>query len=343
MRRIALLTPTFHHYSGIDRVVEEQARRFTAQGDTVTVFCLDATIEVPEVEIRTFGMPRSLLLQRVYRLLFFLDFAKVSRMAEAIRGYDVAYAHFFPMTLVAQRAKRRSGIAYWSHNYGVPPASTFPTLIEKIYITLFRRLSNRSFRSADRIVSISRYLADVLKRETGKESEVEHVAIDRTAYHAGIDGTPVRTKHGIGNDPLVVYVGRVSPHKGVDLLIRAFQEARQSIPRAHLIIAGKPTFRGYLERLVREAGDNVTFAGVVPEDQLPQYYAAADVYATATLWEGFDMPLAEAQACGTMVVAFDVGPHKEIADERAQLVPERDIHAFARALCRALASRDTTI
>lgn len=340
MKRIALLTPTLYHYSGIDRVVEEQARRFSAQGDQVVVMCLDGSIEVPGVEVRRFGMPRSLFLQRIYRLLFFLDVAKISRMAYEASVFDVAYAHFYPMTIVAARVKKQYRRPFWAHNYGVPPAAAFSSFVEKAYITMFRWLSNGSYRSADRIVSISRYLADVLKRETGRDSEVEHVAIDRTAYHAGIDGTPVRTKYGIGTDSLVVYVGRVSPHKGVDLLIRAFQEARQSIPNARLIIAGKPTFKGYIERLEREAGDNVTFVGVVPEDRLPQYYAAADVYATATLWEGFDMPLAEAQACGTMVVAFDIGPHKEIVNERAQLVPERDIHAFARALCDALASRN---
>ncbi len=339
MRRIALLTPTFHHYSGIDRVVEEQARRYSANGDAVIVFCLDGTIEVPGVEVRKFGMPRSLLLQRIYRLLFFVDVVKIARMARAVRSYDIVYAHFYPMTIVAWYAKRRYGVAYWTHNYGVPPASTFSSVVEKVYITLFRWLSNRTVRSADRAVSISRYLADVLKRETGKDSEVELVAINHAAFHAGIDGTAVRAKYHIGDDPLVVYIGRISPHKGVDLLVRAFQEARKTIPRARLIIAGKPTFKAYNERLEREAGDNVSFIGFVPEDELPAWYAAADVYATGTLWEGFDMPLAEAQACGTMVVAFDIGPHKEIIDERGQLVPVYDVHAFAQALCRALESR----
>ncbi|MFH0829358.1 MAG: glycosyltransferase family 4 protein [Candidatus Kerfeldbacteria bacterium] len=339
MKRIVLLTPTLHHYSGIDRVVEEQAKRFAAQGDNVAVFCLDGSIVVPGVEVRKFGMPRSLFLQRVYRLLFFLDIVKVFRMARAVRTYEIVYAHFYPMTIVGWLAKRRYGIVYWTHNYGVPPTSTFPSVFEKVYITLFRWLSNMTIRPADRVVSISRYLADVLKQEIRKDSEVEHISINREAYHSGIDGTLVRKKYGIGADPLVVYIGRISPHKGVDLLIRAFQEARRGIPRARLLIAGKPTFRAYAERLEREAGDGVRFVGFVPEDQLPQYYAAADVYATATLWEGFDMPIAEAQACGTMVVAFDIGPHREIVDERAQLVPVKDVHAFARALEHALSSR----
>ncbi len=339
MKRIALLTPTLYHYSGIDRVVEEQARRFAASGDRVAIFCLDGSIEVPGVEVRKFGMPRSLFLQRVYRLLFFIDVVKIIRMARAVRTYQVAYVHFYPMTIVGWYAKRRYRVAYWVHNYGVPPVAIFSSVIEKIYIALFRWFSNMTVRSADRVVSISRYLADVMKQETGKDSQVEHVAINHAVYHHGIDGTPIRTKHGVGADPLVVYIGRISPHKGVGLLIRAFQEARIKIPRARLLIVGMPTFKAYAERLRRQAGQGVHFVGFIPEDQLPQYYAAADVYATATLWEGFDMPVAEAQACGTMVVAFDIGPHKEIVDARAQLVPARDIHAFARALCRALASQ----
>lgn len=342
MRRFALLTPTFFHYSGIDRVVEEQAQRFSMNGDYVVVFCLDGSIRVPRVDVRKFGMPQSLFLQRVYRLLFFFDIVKIIRMAQVVEDFDVVYAHFYPMTIVGWFAKRRYGSIYWVHNYGVPPVTAFPLIAEKIYISLFRWFSNITIRPADRVVSISRYLADVLKHEIGKDSEVEHVPINHKAYHTGIDGSWVRARYGIGADPLIVSIGRISPHKGVDLLIQAFHEARKEVPRAHLLIVGKPTFKSYFEHLMSEAGGGVHFVGFVPEEKLPEYYTAANVYATATLWEGFDMPIAEAQACGTMVVAFDIGPHKEIVDERAQLVPVRDIHAFARALCRALASRKKT-
>jgi 1,2-diacylglycerol 3-alpha-glucosyltransferase len=71
----------------------------------------------------------------------------------------------------------------------------------------------------------------------------------------------------------------------------------------------------------------VIFTGLVKDEDLPSYYALCDVYATCTLWEGYDMPLAEAQACGKRVVAFDIGPHKEILN-KGVLVGARDIEEF---------------
>ena len=68
------------------------------------------------------------------------------------------------------------------------------------------------------------------------------------------------------------------------------------------------------------------------DKELPYYYAACDVYATASLWEGFDMPLVEAQACGKPVVAFDIGPHKELINEKGILVQPKNIAQLSKAL-----------
>ncbi len=339
MRRIALLTPTFSQFSGIDRVVEGMAKRFTAAGDRVTVVCLDGTIEVTGVEVVKLGMPKSPLMERIYRLFFFFDVAKINRTARLLREYDIVYSHFYPMNLIAARAKKHYGRTYWYHNYGIPPRVSFSSFVEQAYIVMLRWLTNRTVRSADRVVSISRYLAEVLKKETGKDSEVEHVEIDRERYHQNIDQTKVRAQHGFGDDPVVLYVGRISPHKGVHLLVDAFKMLLASMPNAHLVIVGKPTFKNYIDHMKATAGDRVHFVGFVPDEELPYYYAAADVYATATLWEGYDMPIAEAQACGIPAVAFDVGPHKEIIDGRGALVPVGDVPALARALQQAIGKR----
>ncbi|GAF67333.1 unnamed protein product [marine sediment metagenome] len=79
--------------------------------------------------------------------------------------------------------------------------------------------------------------------------------------------------------------------------------------------------------------DSVIFTGDVPDEELPLYYAVCDIYATATLWEGFDLPVAEAQACGKPVVAFDIGPYKEIINKEGVLVYAGDVKQLAdRAL-----------
>jgi len=91
------------------------------------------------------------------------------------------------------------------------------------------------------------------------------------------------------------------------------------------------------------SNSSVVFAGYVPDDEIPAYYAACSVYATATLWEGFDLPLAEAQACGRPVVAFNLGPHPEVVIEgkTGYLTPPRDVNAMARAI-QSLLTDDIT-
>ena len=103
-------------------------------------------------------------------------------------------------------------------------------------------------------------------------------------------------------------------------------------PQARLIIVGKPTFSAYYEKLKNISSPEIIFAGAVSDKELPYYYAACDVYATASLWEGFDMPLVEAQACGKPVVAFDIGPHKELINEKGILVQPKNIAQLSKAL-----------
>jgi len=80
------------------------------------------------------------------------------------------------------------------------------------------------------------------------------------------------------------------PSKDMHLLIDAFHRIKAEIPRAKLIIVGKPAYPGYEKTLHRIADDAVIFAGEVSDEELPYYYAACDVYATATLWEAFKRP-----------------------------------------------------
>ena len=71
------------------------------------------------------------------------------------------------------------------------------------------------------------------------------------------------------------------------------------------------------------------------DKELPYYYAACDLYVTASLWEGFNLPVAEAQACGKRAVAFDVCSHPEVV-KNGILVKENDNEAFADAVISLL-------
>lgn len=338
--RIAVLTPTFFAYSGIDRVVEMQVAAL-ARKHSVTVFCLDGDIKVPRVRVVRLGMPRNQTLSRIYRLFLFLDVLKRRRATKMLIRFDRIHTHFYPMSVFAADAKRRNpSIELIEHDYGVATPSLFTSIHERVYLRLFTRFSYRYMRSADKVVSISHYLAGVLKRDAGISASVEHIAIDKTRFNAQADGGSVRRELGIGKAPMCLYVGRLSPHKGIHLLIQAYKRAKKSIPRLVLVIGGKPTFQGYADELKRIAGDDpdVRFIGFVPDDRLAEYYAAATVYTTCTRWEGFDMPIPEAAACGTPTVAFDVCAHPEVTADGI-LVKEGDVKAFADAIVKTVRKR----
>ena len=115
-------------------------------------------------------------------------------------------------------------------------------------------------------------------------------------------------------------------------------QVRREIPGARLLIAGKHTFEKYSRELESISDESVIFAGYVTDEEIPYYYAACDVYATGTLWEGFNLPLAEAQACEKPTVAFDLGPHREVVlnGETGYLVEQGNIHEMAGAILRLL-------
>jgi len=94
-------------------------------------------------------------------------------------------------------------------------------------------------------------------------------------------------------------------------------------------------FEIYFRKLKNMSDNDVIFTGFVPDKLLPQYFAACDVYVTASLWEGFNLPAAEAQACGKRVVAFDIGPHSEIV-KKGVLVKKENTKEFAEAVIKLL-------
>jgi glycosyltransferase involved in cell wall biosynthesis/predicted metal-dependent phosphoesterase TrpH len=102
----------------------------------------------------------------------------------------------------------------------------------------------------------------------------------------------------------VLYAGRLSKEKGVELLAEAFLEARRRDPRLHLSLAGG----GPEEELLRvRLGEHATFLGWLSGDALARAYASADVFLFASSTETFGQVVLEAQASGLPVVAVDRG------------------------------------
>jgi phosphatidylinositol alpha-1,6-mannosyltransferase len=155
--------------------------------------------------------------------------------------------------------------------------------------------------------------------------------VDTTLFRPGLDGSGVRARHGIPPDvPLVVCISRLVHRKGQDTLIEAWPRVLRRVPEARLLLVGTGPLAEHLRR--RSAAlrleDRVQLAGEVPWSDLPQYHAAADVFAMPCRTrlggldvEGLGIVYLEAQACGIPVVTGRSGGAPEaVVDGETGLV-----------------------
>ena len=139
----------------------------------------------------------------------------------------------------------------------------------------------------------------------------------------GDDRTEVLTRYGLGekSDAFLLYVGGISPHKNLSILIDAFHQIRSgSSTGAKLVLVGDYTDDPFLSAYpdlkvkVNALGLNeaVIFTGFVPDADLVHLYNAATLLVLPSLDEGFGLPAVEAMACGTPVAASDRGSLPEV-------------------------------
>lgn len=141
------------------------------------------------------------------------------------------------------------------------------------------------------------------------------------------------------NESIVLYVGRFDPIKGIDRLLEATNHLRHH-RRLRLIIIGgdgpdTPEYQN-LQKLARKLDiqNTVTFVGRIEQNYLPPYYSAADVLVVPSYYESFGLVGLEALACGTPVVATDVGAMRSILrdGETGQMVADANPRSLAKAI-----------
>src|SRR5579864_578819 len=147
-----------------------------------------------------------------------------------------------------------------------------------------------------------------------------------------------RTRLGIGDEPFVLAIGVIEPRKNLNRLMDAFQVLKQrgNVPKdLKLVLAGgkgwlyDDIFEHHAESRVR---DDIVLPGFVSDDLLPAIYSTAEVLAFPSLYEGFGLPILEAMACGTPVVASRASCLPEVAEGAALLVDPNNVEGLTSAL-----------
>jgi glycosyltransferase involved in cell wall biosynthesis len=146
----------------------------------------------------------------------------------------------------------------------------------------------------------------------------------------------VRRRYGLGKEPFILTVGTLQPRKNHLRLVQAFARLKTD---HRLVIAGGAgwEYEAVPAEVVRLGLEQrVLFPGFVSDADLPALYSAADLFAYPSLYEGFGLPLLEAMACGTPVVAADASSLPEVVGEAGTLADPLNVDALAGAMQRML-------
>lgn len=172
------------------------------------------------------------------------------------------------------------------------------------------------------------------------------LGVDTDKFHPRVNGESIRAKLKLNNSPLILYVGRVAENKNIHTTIRAMPKVKDKFPLAKFLIVGsytgKWTFKTYqhLQGLISSSGleNEVVFVGEVTEDELPHYYAAADILVHMSTWgEGFGFPCVEAGASGKPVVCTEIFKRTGVVtDKTAIIIRDDDIDHLAEVICNLL-------
>jgi phosphatidylinositol alpha-1,6-mannosyltransferase len=226
-------------------------------------------------------------------------------------------------------------------------------LLEFAQHPLAGRLAGAILRRADRIVANSRFTAGEVVRLGADPARVRvlHPVVDAERFNAESVAASIRARYGLAGQTVVLTVARLVRRKGHDNVLQALAQVREEFPDVHYLVVGDGPARGDLERTAGRLGiaERVTFAGFVPEEELPGCYAAADLFVMVSRErpskgdvEGFGIVYLEASAAGRPVVAGRSGGVEDAVEDGVSgiLVDPEDPGAVSEAMTRLLRDPD---
>lgn len=253
---------------------------------------------------------------------------------DLVEGQENAFAAVGPLDGVKKVIRMHGGHHFFAVTLGRQPA-------------LWRGWQERrSFRQADAVCAVSRYVAETTRHLLGlgsRQIEILPNFVDPVRF------CPCETAQEEEN--LVVFAGTICEKKGIHFLIQAFPKVLAEQPAARLVVAGRDqadvryggSFRGHLERLMDETTrGRVEFAGPVPYDQMPALLGRAAVCVFPSLMEAMPMAWLEGMAMGKAVVASRLGPGPEVIRDGVEglLCDPRQPQELASAIVRLLRDPD---
>jgi glycosyltransferase involved in cell wall biosynthesis len=260
-------------------------------------------------------------------------------------GVSVLYIHSPEIALPFLFFNKQIPIIFHQHGSGNPLLKAkFVWARNRFLKWIFDKMQQVIHRRSDWNIVIDRLCLEQA-RQNGVEEKTTMImnAVDTVKFRPDTDvRNEMRCRHSISDDHCaILFVGRIEEIKRVDRAIEAMAHLRSEEKVFRLFLAGDGTCRNKLEEYAHQQGlgDVITFFGDVAHDELPPYYNMADLLVLPSEMEGVPMVILESLACGTPVVATNVGGIADIVKngENGFVLDDAAPPNLAEAIC--LASR----
>lgn len=254
-----------------------------------------------------------------YRISLF-PFLSAVKAVKEIKP-QIIHSHGIATTGLAaiQCANKLKVPAIASFHTMVPQATHYLTKnegMQKLLENVAWKYLHWYYSSFDTVLVPSNYTAGILKEKGIRNVLVMPSGIDVKNFLKG-DGEGVRKKHGLGKKKVILHVGRLVMEKNLDLIINEAHSIINKQPNARFLIVGKGPSEEYYKNAVKMKGlgEYFIFAGFVEKKDLPEYYAAADVFAFPSQFDTQGLVVLEAMAAGTPVVVPKKSASAELVEE----------------------------
>ncbi len=333
-------------YGGVARNAYGLCQALAARGHEITVFTTD-TLDaahriaagretVDGIEIRRF---RNISNWLAYHHHIFASPGTIVAVRNDLRRFDLVHLHDYRtlQNWLVHRYARKFGVPYVLQARG----SLVNLYAKQRLKAWFDRIAGDALlRDAARLIAVAPPEAEEYRRRGVSADKISVLpnGLDLSQFENLPPGGAFRARYGFKDtDRLVLFLGRLHPVKGIDLLLKAFAGLIKAVPEARLAVAGPDAGElASLKRLAAGLGDRCVFTGPLYDEAKLAAYRDADCYALTSAYEVFGVSVLEALACGTPVVVTDRCGAADAVRDRAGLVVPYEAGEIEAALGRLL-------
>lgn len=265
-----------------------------------------------------------------------LDFGTVRAIRNFIweRELDILHTHGYKANIYGYRGVKstRAGLVATAHSWpGKSPILRLYALLDRVILRWF-----------DHVCVVSSGVADALRRFHVPSEKITMVDNGIDIGHFSVGRPVLREELELRENPLVGFVGRLAPEKGLEHLLHAAAGILNTLPSTKFILAGEGPERLTLEKLAKQLGIEKSVIFLGRRSDLASIYASLDVFVLPSLSEGMPLAVLEAMAAKRPVVATRVGAIPKIVKDQQTglLVDAGDIAGLQSAISLLLGHPD---